>query len=102
MRVGNIVGGDHDHPPGAPVADPVFGQPNGLRGARAGGVDLGIGSSRANVLGELRVTHSEHAEEKTPVKLVRLALDLRLHRGQPALDLGAAVRVARAAAQLFQ
>ena len=63
-----LVAGDHDHPAAAARADPVLGHAHRLGRARAGGVDLGIGSPRPDVLGELRVAHGQDTEKEAPVE----------------------------------
>ena len=79
MRVrGGVVGGHDQHPAAAPGADPVLGERDRLRGARAGGVDLGVRPARPDQLGELRVAHREDAEEEPAVEGVRLLLELAL------------------------
>ena len=77
---GDVVGGDDDHPPAAPGADPVLGKGDRLRRAGAGGVDLRVGTAGADQLGELRMAHGEDAEQKPPIERVRLALERRAQR----------------------
>ena len=90
-----IVGGDDDHPPAAAGADPVLGERDRLRGARARGVDLGVGAAGPDQLGELRVPHREHTEQEPAVEQVRVHLELVLHVVNATVDLrhGTAGRV---------
>ena len=85
---GDVVGGDDDHAPAPPGADPVLGQRHGLRGARARGVDLGVGPAGADQLGELRVTHRQAAEDEAAVVGERLVLQHVPQLGDPPVDLG--------------
>ena len=65
---GDIVGRDDDDALAAAGANPVLRQRNRLRRGRAGGVDLRVGTARADVLGELRVPHRQSPEEEAPVE----------------------------------
>ena len=85
---GCVVGGDDHHAPAAPGADPVLGQRDGLRRARARGVDLGVGPARADQLGELRVAHREHPEDEPAVEGVGLLVELVAHVVDAPVDLG--------------
>ena len=66
---GHIVCGHDDDALAAATPDPVFRQCHGLSGAGARAVDLGIRPARADLLGELRVTHREDAEQEAPVEV---------------------------------
>ena len=74
--IGDIVGADHNHTPTATAADPVLGDGDSLSGAGAGGVDLGVGTTGADVFGELAVAHRHDAEEEAAVELVGFSLQL--------------------------
>ena len=88
MRVrGGVVGGHDQHAAAAPGADPVLGERDRLRGARAGGVDLRVRPPRPDQLGELRVAHREDAEEEPAVEGVRLLLERALEVVNAPLDL---------------
>ncbi len=69
----NIVRRDDDDAAAASRADPILRHGHRLRRAGAGGVDLRVRAPRADQLGELRVSHRERPEEKTPVEEIRLA-----------------------------
>ncbi len=73
---GHVVRADHDHAAAAPGANPVLGHADRLSRAGAGGVDMGVRAARADILGELAVTHRQDAEEEAAVKFIRLALQL--------------------------
>ncbi len=86
---GHVVAGDHDHAAAAASADPVLGQRQRLGGAGARRVELGVGASSADQLGELRVAHGQHAEQEAPVELERLTLHLRYQLVALVAELGA-------------
>ena len=70
QRVGrDVVGRDDDDPTAAAGADPVLGERDGLCGARAGRVHLGVRAPRPDDLGELRVSHRQDPEQEPPVEL---------------------------------
>ena len=71
----------------AAVADPVFGDGNALGRAGAGGVDLGVGATSADVLGELAMTHGQEYEEEAPVEEIRLMFQFLAQGGDAAADL---------------
>ena len=97
QRVGGHVVGGHDHDaPAAARADPVLGDRDGLRRARARGVDLRVRPARADQLGELGVAHGEHAEQEAAVEVVRLRLEVALELVDAAVDLVARRRRRRA------
>ncbi len=77
---GRVVAGDDDHPPAAPAANPVFGYGHGMRRRGAGGIDVCVRPTRADVLGKLRVAHGQHAENELAIKGV-------IQFGQPTLNL---------------
>ncbi len=72
---GDVVGRDDDHAAAAAGTDPVFGQRHRLRGAGAGGIDLRVGATGADELGELGVAHGKSAEEEAAIEDVGLFLD---------------------------
>ncbi len=82
-----VVGGHDQHPATAPGADPVLGQRDCLRGARAGGVDLRVRPARPDQLGQLRVAHREDPEEEPAVERVSLVLELASEVMNAPLDL---------------
>src|SRR5581483_3231654 len=63
MVGGDVVRRDNDHTAAASGTDPVVGQSDRLGGAGAGGVDLRVGTARADEFGELRVAHGQQAED---------------------------------------
>ena len=71
----DVVGCDHDHAAATPRMDPVLGQRHRLCGARAGRVDLGVGTTRADEFSELRMSHRQGTEQETTVEDIRLFLD---------------------------
>ena len=75
MIGGDVVGRDHDHATAASGTDPVFGQRDCLRGAGAGGVDLRVGTARADEFGKLRMSHRQGSEQEAAVEDVGLLLD---------------------------
>ncbi len=91
---GRVVGGDHDHPRATARADPVLGEGDRLRRARARRVDLRVRAAGADELGELRVPHREDAEQEAPVERVLVLGELEPQVVDPALDLDARDRVA--------
>jgi hypothetical protein len=65
----NVIGADHDDDATAAAAvDPVTGHDHGLRRARARAVRLHVRTPRADVLGELRVAHGQHAEQEATIE----------------------------------
>ena len=102
----DVVGRDDDHAAAPPGADPVLRHRNRLRGARAGGVDLRVGTAGADELGKLRVSHRQHSEQKTPVEDVGLFLDGGAQFRDAAVDLlrqsGMTIAFGRASAQTLQ
>ena len=87
LGTGHVVGSDHNHALAASQANPVLGQAHGLGGARAGGVDLGIGAAGTHELGKLAVAHCQDLEEKASVKVTigvqPLACELLGHQVVP-------------------
>ena len=71
----DVVRRDDDHAAAAPGADPVLRQCHGLRGARAGGVDLRVGTAGADEFGKLRMSHGQNSEQEAPVEDIRLFFD---------------------------
>ena len=67
-RIGDVVRADHDDPASAPKAQPVFGDSDGLSGARAGRVDLRVRPARADVLRELAVSHRQNLEQEATIE----------------------------------
>ncbi len=86
---GDVVGSHHQHAAAATRADPVLRHGEGLGGAGAGGVDLGVGAPGADVLGELGVTHRQDAEQEAAIEVVRMGGDLVAHRVDAVLELRA-------------
>ena len=87
QRVGGHIVGGHDHDArAAPHADPVLGDGDGLRRARAGGVDLGVRPPRPDQLGELGVAHGERAEQEPAIEAVRMRREVALELVDPTVD----------------
>ena len=84
----DVVGCDDNDALAATGADPVLGQADRLRRARARGVDLGVRSARTDQLGELRVPHRQDAEQEAPVERVSGLLQGELQVVDPPVDLG--------------
>ena len=84
---GHVVGADDDHATATAAADPVFGDGNALGRAGAGGVDLGVGATSADVLGELAMTHGQNTKEEAPVEEIRLMFQFLAQGGDAAVDL---------------
>ena len=89
LIAGGVVGRDDDDPAAATGPDPVLGDRDGLRRARAGGVDLGVRAAGTDDLGELRVAHRQDPEEEPTVELERVLVKLTLEFGDEGVDLGA-------------
>ena len=75
MVGGDVVGRDDDYAAATPGTNPVLRQRHRLGGARAGGVDLRVGTARADEFGELRMSHGQDSEQEPPVEDIRLFLD---------------------------
>ena len=71
-----------------PALDPVLRHREGLGGAGARRVQLGVRAAGADDLRELRVTHGEDPEQETAIEHVRVSLDLGLQGGDAAVELG--------------
>ena len=84
---GDVVAGYDDDPAAASGPDPVLGQGDALGGARAGGVELGVGPPRPDDLGELGVPHRQDPEEEPPVERVGLSLHVLANRADSLVDL---------------
>ena len=67
--------------------DPILRDRNGLSGAGAGCIELGVGTARSDELGKLRVTHGENAEQETPVKDIGFLIERGAQVGNLPLDL---------------
>ena len=65
----DIVGANHDHALAPPEPEPILGHGDGLRGARASGVDRRVRAARAEELRELAVPHREHLEQEPTVEV---------------------------------
>ncbi len=102
VLAGHIVGANHDHAAAAPVANPVLRQRHSLGSAGAGGVDVRVGAARADVLGELAVSHRQDAEDEAAVKLVGMLLQLFLQLTDAAHNLAQRRRVGGVLTQLFE
>ena len=85
----DVVSRDDNHAVAAPGTDPVLRQRYGLRGARARGVDLRVGSPGANEFGKLRMAHGKSFKQESPIENIRLFFN----RGAQLLD--AAVQLLR-------
>ena len=83
-----VVGGHDDYAAATPGANPVLGERHRLRRRGARGVDLGVRTAGPDDLGELRVTHREHAEQEPAIEAVRVRLHLGAEVGDQAIDLG--------------
>ena len=106
QRVGGHVVGGHDHDArAAPRADPVLGDGDGLRRARAGSVDLRVRPACPDQLGELGVAHGERAEQEPAIEVIRLRREVALELADPAVDVvapGAGIRAPADLAQFLQ
>ena len=67
---GDVVGADHEHALAAAHTQPVLGDGDRLRRARAGSVDLGVGALGADELGQLGVAEAQDVEQELAVELV--------------------------------
>ncbi len=99
---GDVVTAQYQDPAAAAGADPILGQRHSLGRAGTGGVDVGVGPTGADVLGELAVAHSQNAEDEAAVELIGLALELLPHLADAAVDLLQRGRVTSIAAQVLQ
>ena len=70
----DVVGCDHDHAAATPRMDPVLGQRHALCGARAGSIDAGVRTTRADEFSELRMSHRQDTEQEATVENIRLFL----------------------------
>ena len=75
---GGVVGGDHDDAAAATSTNPVFRQTQRLAAASTGRIDLGVGTTGDDHLGELRVPESQDLEEEAPIEDVGIFIDPRL------------------------
>src|SRR5512143_3790200 len=55
--------------------DPVFCERYGLRSARTGRIDLRVGTTSTDQLGELRMSHRQGPEQEAPVEHIRISFD---------------------------
>ena len=83
---GDVIRANDNDAAAASGANPILGDGNALGGGGAGGVDLGIGAARADVLSELAVPHGKDAEEEAAVKGVRLLRQLVAQLVDAAVD----------------
>ena len=68
----DVVASYDDDSPAATGTDPVLGDGHSLGRGSTGSIDVGIGSPGTDVFGKLAMTHSQDAEDESPVKLVGL------------------------------
>ena len=85
---GDVVGGDDHDALAAARPDPVLGQRDGLRRARARRVDLGVRPPRPDQLGELRVPHRQDTEQEATVERVAVLIEGELQVVDAPVDLG--------------
>ena len=71
----HVVGGNDDYPLAPPDVNPVLRQRHRLRVARAGRVDLSVGTAGADEFGKLRMSHGQDAEQEAPVEDIRFFVD---------------------------
>ncbi|MCG3121496.1 MAG: hypothetical protein ALAOOOJD_04614 [bacterium] len=67
----HVVGRDDDHAAAAAALNPILRERNRLRRAGTGAIDLRVRPARADVFGKLRMSHRQHAEQKTAIKMIR-------------------------------
>ncbi len=103
QRVGaHVICRDHDDAAAATGVEPVFGDRERLRGARARRVDVRIRATRADELSELRVPHGQDPEQEAAVELEGIVFDLLAQAGDASIELGLERRVAGSHSELFE
>ncbi len=99
---GHIVGADDDDATAAAAVDPVLGDGDALSGAGAGGVHLGVGAARADILGELAMAHGQDAEQEATIEGIRFALQLVTQLVDAPVDLVLSRQIGCVVAQILQ
>ena len=69
---GHVVAGDDHNPFATPGTDPIFGDCHCLGSTGTCAVDLGVGTSRPDVLGKLGVAEGNCPVQEFPVEGVRV------------------------------
>ena len=64
----DVIGGENDHAAATASVDPVLRQGNGLRGGRAGRVELRIWTPGPDEFGELRMPHRQGAQQEAALE----------------------------------